>query len=397
MRERAGVGAKIRNSVVLKVAIAIAIIVALLWVLMAMASPDPVGALGGLLTGAVSSPGRVAQWLTYSSFLMLTGVSVCLVFRAGLFSIGAEGQVLVGALLGGAVGLALPPSAATLPIAIIASMLGGFIWGLIPGLLKAYLAADEIVTTLMMNYVATFLFAFVIKESLQPPDAGFPVSDFLPNMVWFPIIGDSPGVSTTLILGVLACVLMSFVINRSRFGYSIRMVGESPKFAHANGMRVSQLVWLSIALSGAIAGAAGAAIAFGGTHRLIVGMAAGIGFDGILVALLALNRPLLVPVMALAYGFIRTGGDVIQISSNVPRDVVVVLQGVIILALAAAIRQRERKKRSLAPVGASQATALDEVSSGRASDTTLEASEEHNATVESDSMRGAGDVSRERS
>ena len=329
-----------------KIAIAVAIGVLIVYGLFAVSSPDPIGAIRGLFTGAVSSPGRIGQWVSYSSFLMLTGASVCLVFRVGMFAIGAEGQVFVGALVAGFVVLALGSSPIALPAAILASIAGGFVWGLIPGLMKAYLGADEIVTTLMMNYVATFLFAFIIKQFLMPAGAGFPVSDFFASSSWFPNIGTAPAISTTLILGIVVCAAVSVLLNRTRFGYKLRMVGDSPRFSHANGLPVTRLIWLAIAISGGIAGIAGSAIALGSTHRLILGMATGLGFDGILVALLAINRPALVPLMALAYGYLRTGGDVIQITSNVPRDVVVVLQGLIIIALAAGLRRRESKARA---------------------------------------------------
>lgn len=341
---RALTGASTKTLV--KVAIGVALGVVVVYGLFAVSSPDPIGAIRGLFTGAVSSPGRIGQWISYSSFLMLTGASVCLVFRVGMFAIGAEGQVFVGALVAGFVVLALGTSPLALPAAIIASIVGGFLWGLIPGLMKAYLGADEIVTTLMMNYVATFLFAFIIKQFLMPTGAGFPVSNFFAPTSWFPNIGTAPAISTTLILGIAVCAAVSVLLNRTRFGYKLRMVGDSPRFSHANGLPVSRLIWLAIAISGGIAGITGAAIALGSTHRLILGMATGIGFDGILVALLAINRPALVPLMALAYGYLRTGGDVIQITSNVPRDVVVVLQGLIIIALAAGLRRRESKARA---------------------------------------------------
>lgn len=328
-----------------------------LYGLFALTSDDPVSALQGLFSGAVSSPGRISQWLSYASFLMITGASVALVFRVGMFSIGVEGQVFVAALLSGALVLMIGPSPFALPLALVAATVAGFIWGIVPGLMKAYLGADEIVTSLMMNYIATFLFAFVIKEFLQPEDAGFPVSEFFDPSSWFPLMGSTPAISSTLILGLAVCLITSIVLNRSRFGYRLRVVGSSPRFAHANGMPVARLIWLSIAVSGAVAGLAGAAIAFGGTNRLILGMATGIGFDGILVALLAANRPILVPIMALAYGFLRTGGDVIQITSNVPRDIVVVLQGVIILVLAAGMRYWEqRANRAVTDPASSSAT-----------------------------------------
>ncbi|WP_028935100.1 ABC transporter permease [Pseudonocardia spinosispora] len=319
--------------------------------LMALATPDPIGAVGGLLTGAVSSPGRAAQWLSYASFLMLTGASVCLVFRVGMFSIGAEGQVFVGGLLAGLVALMMGPTPMAIPVGIAAAIVGGFLWALIPGLMKAYLGADEIVTSLMMNYIGTFLFAFVVKQFLMPEGAGYPVSKFFPHSNWLPTIGTAPAIPSTMILGLAACILVGVLLDRTRLGYALRMVGDSPRFAHANGLHVPRLIWVSIAVSGAVAGVAGAAIAFGSTHRLILGMATGLGFDGVLVALLAVNRPMLVPLTALAYGYLRTGGDVMQITANVPRDVVVVVQGLLIIALAAALRRRTGEGRGRPATG----------------------------------------------
>ncbi|MDX3001710.1 hypothetical protein PWY87_08540 [Kribbella solani] len=308
--------------------------------LLALTSDNVAASVDGLLTGAVSSPGRTAQWLSYSSYLMFTGASVCLAFRVGMFSIGAEGQVFVGALAAGVVALALGPSAAALPLAVLAAAAGGAIWALLPGLMKAYLNADEIVTTLMLNYVATFAFAFVIKEALLPAGAGFPVSAYFDRGTWLPSWGSSPAIPSSLVFAILACVVVSVLLNRSRLGFRLRMVGDSQPFARANGYPVRRLICVAFVASGAVAGLTGAAIAFGGTHRLIIGMGAGIGFEGVLVALLAVNRPALVPLTALAYGYLRTGGEIIQITGNVPRDVVVVLQGLLIIGLAALLRRR---------------------------------------------------------
>jgi general nucleoside transport system permease protein len=322
--------------------------------LLALTSDNVPASIDGLLTGAVSSPGRTAQWLTYSSYLMLTGASVCLVFRVGMFSIGAEGQVFVAALAAGVVALALGPSAFALPLAVLAALAGGAAWALLPGLMKAYLNADEIVTTLMLNFVATFAFAFVIKEALLPDGAGFPVSEYFDPGTWLPKWGTIP---SSLVFAIATCVVVSVLLNRSRLGFLLRMVGDSRPFARANGYPVRRLICVAFAVSGAVAGLTGAAIAFGGTHRLIVGMGAGIGFEGVLVALLAVNRPALVPLTALAYGYLRTGGEIIQITGNVPRDVVVVLQGLLIIGLAALLRQREARNRTPVKAAETEVTA----------------------------------------
>ncbi|MFI9557449.1 ABC transporter permease [Nonomuraea endophytica] len=335
----------------------------LILALLALTSDNVPASVDGLLTGAVSSPGRTAQWLSYSSYLMFTGASVCLVFRVGMFSIGAEGQVFIAALTSGVVALALGPSAFALPLAVLAAAVGGAAWALLPGLMKAYLNADEIVTTLMLNFVATFAFAFVIKEALLPEGAGFPVSEYFDKASWLPKWGTSPAIPSSLVLAILSCVAVSVLLNRSRLGFRLRMVGDSRPFARANGYPVRRLICVAFVVSGAVAGLAGAAIAFGGTHRLIVGMGAGIGFEGVLVALLAVNRPALVPLTALAYGYLRTGGEIIQITGNVPRDVVVVLQGLLIIGLAALLRRRDARSRT--PMKAAPVDTLDHQSAGR--------------------------------
>lgn len=314
--------------------------------LLALTSDNVPASVDGLLTGAVSSPGRTAQWLSYSSYLMLTGASVCLAFRVGMFSIGAEGQVFVGVLAAGVVALALGSSAVALPLAVLAAAAGGAVWAFLPGLMKAYLNADEIVTTLMLNYVATFAFAFVIKEALLPTGAGFPVSEYFDRGTWLPLWGTGPAIPSTLVFAILACIAVSVLLGKSRLGFRLRMVGDSQPFARANGYPVRRLICVAFVISGAVAGLTGAAIAFGGTHRLIVGMGAGIGFEGVLVALLAVNRPGLVPLTALTYGYLRTGGEIIQITGNVPRDVVVVLQGLLIIGLAALLRRRDARSRT---------------------------------------------------
>ena len=315
--------------------------------LLVATTDDTGGAVKGLLTGAISNEGRVDQWLAYSSYLMLTGAAVCLVFRVGQFSIGAEGQLVVGALAAGVTVLHVADGRTAMLAAVGAALVGGFVWGLLPGLMKAYMRTDEIISTLMLNYVALFGFAYVVKRFLAPPDAGFPVSEFFLPDTWLPSIGGPQGVPGSFLAALVACVLTAVLLTRSRLGLKLRLVGDSESFARAVGLPVPRLIWLSMALSGALAGLAGGVIALGDTHRLILGISAGLGYDGILVALLALNRPLLVPITGLAYGYLRTGGDVIQITDGIPRDVVTVLQGVLVLVMAVALQRRSGRRRTV--------------------------------------------------
>jgi general nucleoside transport system permease protein len=313
------------------------IVIALLVIygLLAITAGDPLQATRTLLTGPLSDSGRVTQWLNDSTDLMLTGLAVALVFRVGQFSLGAEGQLAMGALASGALLLHLGDFAGMWLVGLLVACIAGFLWGLIPGLMKAYGDADEIVSTLMLNYLALFFFSFAIKQWLQPKGAGYAVSSFLPFHAWVPTYGTGPTIPLGFVVAVVLCVAGAAFLARTQLGFAMRMTGLNMRFATGVGLRVDRSIWLSMAMSGAVAGLAGGLVVQTETHRLILGLSGNIGYDGILVALLAANRPLLVPAAALAYGYLRTGGDVAQLRSSVPRELITTVQGVLILFVTA--------------------------------------------------------------
>jgi simple sugar transport system permease protein len=316
-------------------AFVIAVALALIYGLLALSTDDPWQATDALLTGPLSDSGRTSQWLNDTTNLMLTGLAVAIAFRVGQFSLGAEGQVAVGALAGGAAMLQLGDFAGMWVIGLVVATVAGFLFGLLPGLMKAYGGADEIVSTLMLNYIALLFFAFAINQWLQPDGAGYPVSDFVPADAWVPVFGTAPQVPLGLVLAIGLCGLAWFLLSRTRVGFELRMTGENPSFARGVGLRVRRSIWLSIALSGAVAGLAGGIITQTETHRLILGLSGNLGYEGILVALIAANRPLLVPLGALGYAYLRTGGDIAQLSSDVPRELITTVQGALILVVTA--------------------------------------------------------------
>jgi general nucleoside transport system permease protein len=331
-------------------AILVAVALLTIYGLLALTASNPLTATETLLTGPVTTPLRTNQWLSDSTNLMLTGLAVALVFRVGQFSLGAEGQVVLGALAAGAFVLSLGEHQGVWFGGLAAGVVVGFLWGAVPGLLKAYAGADEIVSTLMLNYIALNLYGLIIKLWLAPPHAGFVVSNFFPFAASLPTFGSSIVVNASLPIALLLCIGAAFFLRRTRTGFELRMVGANPAFAEATGLRVRRSIWLSMALSGAVAGLAGALVAETQAHRLILGLSAGLGYDGILVALVATNRPLLVPLAALAFGYLRTGGDISQITSNVPRELITAVQGILVLlvtARLAGLGSRFAKLRSL--------------------------------------------------
>lgn len=305
-----------------------------LYLVVLVVADNPSEAFRSFLTGPLSNGTRTAQWLSDSAHLTLTGVAVALVFRAGQFSLGAEGQVVVGAFCSAVVILNGPEVPGLWGIGIIAGFAGGFLWGAVPGVLKARAGANEIVTTLLLNFVTLLLFTFVLKTYMSPEGTGYPVSAYLPNEGVFPTLIDNPKVTIAVPLALLVATVITVLFSRTVTGFEMRATGANPAFARASGLRTTRSTWLSMAASGGLAGLAGAAITQGVTERLVGGLSAGVGFDGIAVALAARNRPQFVPVAAAGFAYLRVGGDISQITAGVPRDVVLIIQAAVIVGLA---------------------------------------------------------------
>ncbi|NPA31899.1 MAG: ABC transporter permease [Chloroflexi bacterium] len=330
-----------------------------------LVSDDPIGAYKALLLGPVSRLNRFGDWIEESITLTFLGLAVALVFKAEQFSLGQEGQMVLGALVAGVVSLFVPlPAYFRIPLALLAAMTAGFLWGLIPGYLKAYLDANEIVSTLMLNVLAVKFYEYLLTYYIKPPNAGyttsekFPVEGVLPSF-FPPIPGlenlrrtfvNQTNISVALYLLIVATIVVYYLMYRTPFGYELRMVGANIKFARYGGINTKRVIMLSMAISGILAGLAGAHLAMGIHRKLILNIQYGLGFEGIVVAILARNNPLAIPFTALAYGYLRAGADVMERTSDVSREMVLVIQGVIILLVTAerilpVVQKRVRARR----------------------------------------------------
>ena len=314
----------------------------------ALVSDDPVAAYKELLTGPlpklsigedglqVKGINRFGNWIEDSITLILLGLSVSIVFSARQFSLGAEGQLFLGALGAGVVSLYLDaPIFIHITLALLAAGTIGFLWGLIPGVLKAYLDADEIVSTLMLNVIAIQLYRFFLTQYLKDPTAGFVATEFFPDSAILPIIIPGTRVSIMLIITALAVVATWFFLSRTPTGYEIRILGANIKFAQYGGINTKRVIALSMAVSGILAGFAGAYLSMGLLKQLTLNLSPGIGFEGIVVALLARNNPKFVVISGLFYSYLRTGAQIMERSSDVTREVVLVIQAIIILFITA--------------------------------------------------------------
>jgi simple sugar transport system permease protein len=202
-------------------------------------------------------------------------------------------------------------------------------------LLKAYVNANEIVSTLMLNIIAIQLYRLVLTQWLKDPTAGFVATEFFPDSAVLPIIIPGTRVTIALLVMIVAVIAVWFLMARTPLGYEIRIVGDNLKFAEYGGINTKRVIALSMAVSGILAGLAGVHLSNGLLKQLTLNLSPGIGFEGIVVALLARNDPKGVLVAGLFYGYLRTGAQIMERSSDVTREVVAIIQAIIILLITA--------------------------------------------------------------
>jgi simple sugar transport system permease protein len=282
----------------------------------------------------------LTETLTFATPLIAAGLGVAVAFRAGLFNIGGRGQMLVAAGAAGYVGFAWDlPVGIHLIVAVIAGMLAGAIWGGIAGLLKARTGAHEVIVTIMLNYVGFYLISFLLRTpgALQAPGSTNPKSPAMDPTAVFPeLFGPKYNLHLGFIVAIVATIFVWYLINRSNLGFQFRAVGENPNAARVAGMNVKNIYFVAMLISGALIGLAGTAQVLGTvTTGFTGGIDAGIGFDAITVALLGRSRPVGVFVAGLLFGALKAGGYSMQAAQGIPIDIVLVVQSLIVLFIAA--------------------------------------------------------------
>jgi simple sugar transport system permease protein len=302
--------------------------------LIALSGESPIFVLKTLIAEGFLSSRGLSDALVRAIPLCLAGLGVALSFRAGVFNIGADGQLLIGAALGVACAplLAGLPTVPALTLLMIAGAAGGAFWGGIAGLLKARFGANEIIATIMLNYIAVQVVSWLIRGPLQEPSGIFPRSDKLAPALRLPILVDGTRVSAGLIVAGLACVAIWVVVARSRYGYELTVTGKNPEAARYGGIRPPAIAFSVLCLGGALAGLAGIVEVSGVHGRLQEGFSSGIGITAIAVALLARLDPLLVPVAAFGFAGLYVGSAAVARVTAVPFPLVHVIEAAIILA-----------------------------------------------------------------
>ncbi len=302
--------------------------------LIALAAESPLRVLAILIGEGFLSRAGLADALVRAIPLCLAGLGVALSFRAGVFNIGVDGQLLIGAALAVACAPLLGPlpAAMALPLLLLAGTVGGAVWGGIAGGLKARFGANEIIATIMLNYIAIQIVSWLIRGPLQEPMGIFPRSDKLAATLRLPKLFDGTRISAGLIVAILACVVVWFVVARSRYGYALTVTGKNPDAARYGGIRPNAIAMSVLCLSGALAGLAGIVEVSGLHGRLQEGFSSGIGISAIAVALLAGLNPAWVPVAAFGFAGLYVGSDAVARMTAVPFPLVHVIEGAIVLA-----------------------------------------------------------------
>jgi ABC-type uncharacterized transport system permease subunit len=278
------------------------------------------------------------ETLTIATPLITAGLGVALAFRAGLFNIGAQGQIIMAGILAGWVGFALHlPLGLHLLLVLVAGIVGGALWGGLVGLLKARTGAHEVILTIMFNYIALYFLGYLLNTpAFQRPGEANPISPILdPTAVYPQIFGSQYRLHLGFILAIAATVLVWWLLNRSTVGFEFRAVGANPKAALTAGINVSRSTILVMAIAGALAGMSGVAQVAGTEKVLTDGVAATYGFDAITVALLGRSTPWGTFAAGLLFGAFRAGAVQMQIQTGTPIDIVLVVQSLIVLFIAA--------------------------------------------------------------
>ncbi|WP_375730877.1 ABC transporter permease [Demequina sp. NBRC 110054] len=278
------------------------------------------------------------ETLTMATPLIFAGLGLGIGFRAGLFNIGAQGQIIMGAMLGGWVGFAWHlPVGLHLLVAVVASALGGAIWGFIPGILKAKTGAHEVIVTIMLNYVAANLLAFALsQDAFQRPGSDNLQSPIIDASAQYPLIlGSSYRLHLGFLLAIAAAFGVWWLMERSTWGFRFRAVGANPRAARTAGMNVSFGIIAVMTIAGALAGLAGSAQMLGTEKSLTTGIAGSFGFDAITVALLGRSRPMGTVFAGILFGAFKASGPTLQVAAGLPVDIVLILQSLIVLFIAA--------------------------------------------------------------
>jgi ABC-type uncharacterized transport system permease subunit len=298
---------------------------------------NPLLAYEAMYQGAFADFRSFTEVLLGATPLICIGAGLAVAFRCGVWNIGGEGQFYVGAVLGTAIGIYLPglPGWLLLPSVLVGGVIGGGLWGVLAGWLKSRFGANEVVTTVMLNYVAIIGTGYLVSGPMIEPGGRYPQTVQIGQAAWLPQFLPPTRLNIGFIIALLLAVALYLLIFRSSTGYAIRAVGINPEAARYAGIKVNRNILLAMAISGGAAGLGGAIQIAGVTYRLFEQISPGFGFTAIAVSLLVNNNPLAVILAGVLFGGLSTGSRLMQMNVGVPSVLVNIIQGLVVLSVVA--------------------------------------------------------------
>lgn len=306
---------------------------------LAVSGYEPLAVVKGLIESISGDLGGTIRWATP---LILSGLAICVVYKAEVFNLGVDGQLVMGACAATAVAFAIPqtlPPALAVPVVVLAAMAAGALYAFIPACLKVYTGTNEVVSTLLFNFIANLFLEYLVTGPLTDKTTGVALnaSAAIPENAWIPRLSYlAPSTANIgLYLALVLVALIAFIFYKTTLGHEIKMVGANPVLARYAGMKPKKNVFQVMLISGAIAGMIGAIEVLAVQHRLLVGFNPGFGFDGIVVSLLANNNPIGVLFSGFFFGALKNGGVNMERATDVPSAVTDIVMAIIIIIVAA--------------------------------------------------------------
>ncbi len=294
---------------------------------------DPSRAFRALFLGSFGSINSISETLVKATPLILTGLSYAYAYRAGLINIGAEGQLYMGGFMAAWVGINFGsfPMIIHLPLALFAGFVGGGLWGLIVAVLKIRYGANEIITTVMLNYVAIYFISYLVTGPMIAPPGNNPESAHIASSAVLPRFISGSRVHLGIVIALLAVIVYYFFFRKLKAGYEARVVGKNMIAAKYAGIKSGKVMILVMSIAGGMGGLAGAIEILGVQERLLQGFSPGYGFDGIAVALVGANSPIGIVLGGILFGALRSGGNMMQMIARIPVSIIYLIQGFVIL------------------------------------------------------------------
>ena len=315
--------------------------------IMILNGKNPVQGYMALVSGALGSKYLLATTLAKTVPLILTGLATAISFKSGIFNIGGEGQLYLGAFAAAYVGFTFTelPVVAGIVLAVIAAMVVGGLYAFIPALLKVYYNIDEVITTIMFNSIAIMFTGYLVNYPFQASQGKMGGTDMIAEGFKFPKLVAMSKLNTSIFYTMIIAVLIYYLMKKTSYGYNFKIVGENSIFSRYAGINNKKYMIWAMIISGSLCGIAGAFEVYGTHYRFLQNISKGLALDGMLVSLIVKNNPVGIVLMSLFFAILKTGSNAMELNTGVPSELILVIQSVIILFIAGESGFKEILKR----------------------------------------------------